>query len=418
MNPQEQLLNKQLIGDSFFYLLTKIVPGLFGLISVIVFMRWVGADGYGQLTLILSFVMATGALSAGWLNQSVLRYFSQDEKKEEFSPAIFNGLLISILIGFIILILASQFLFELDLLSFIISYFAFAAIILFRLKTVHHQADLNPKYVTRITVIQSILGLLIPLIILININHYLGILSGLALAYLFTSYRYLIGLNITKIKSIFSPNILLKKYIHFGLPLSLRISLGLFIPFIDRWLIMFFYGETITGLYAGYSEIILRVFSIILFPITLAIHPRVTKLWNDGKKRESLTLVRMGIWIQSGIFFLSFIVFYVFEPQFFKLSQYLIPNLDSEFRSLGIPLLFAGFLWQVSLLLHKPLELKEKPIKMVWAIVFALGIAIVGNGIFLPKLGVIATAYSSIASASVYILMIIFFMMKENRFNK
>jgi len=80
--------------------------------------------------------------------------------------------------------------------------------------------------------------------------------------------------------------------------------------------------------------------------------------------------------------------------------------------------LFAGFLWQVSLLLHKPLELKEKPIKMVWAIVFALGIAIVGNGIFLPKLGVIATAYSSIASASVYILMIIFFMMKENRFNK
>jgi O-antigen/teichoic acid export membrane protein len=171
-------------------------------------------------------------------------------------------------------------------------------------------------------------------------------------------------------------------------------------------------------LYAGYSEIILRVFSIILFPITLAIHPRVTKLWNDDKKRESLALVRKGIWIQSGIFLLSFIIFYVFESQFFELSLFLIPDLNSDFKSLGIPLLISGFLWQVSLLIHKPLELKENPIKMVWAIVFALAVAIIGNGIFLPKLGVIATAYSSIASASVYILMIIFFMMKANQFNK
>ena len=418
MNPRDQSLNKQLIGDSFFYLLTKIIPGLAGLLSVIVFLRWVGPDGYGQLTLILSFIMAVGALSAGWLNQSVLRYCSQDENKEEFSPAIFNGLLISILIGFIILLFSSQFLLEMDFLSFIISFIALASIILFRLKTVHHQANLNPKYVTRITAIQSILGFMIPLTILINVNHYLGILSGLALAYLFTSYRYLIGLNKSKIKTIFSPNILLKKYIDFGLPLSFRIALGLFIPFIDRWLIMFFYSESITGLYAGYSEIILRVFSIILFPITLAIHPRVTKLWNDDKKRESLALVRKGIWIQSGIFLLSFIIFYVFESQFFELSLFLIPDLNSDFKSLGIPLLIAGSLWQVSLLIHKPLELKENPIKMVWAIVFALAVAIIGNGIFLPKLGVIATAYSSIASASVYILMIIFFMMKANQFNK
>ena len=89
MNPQTLSLYKQLFGDSYLYFLTKIIPGITGLLSVIVFMRWVGPDGYGQFTLLLSFVMATGALSSGWLNQALLRYFSQDENKVEFPKIIF-----------------------------------------------------------------------------------------------------------------------------------------------------------------------------------------------------------------------------------------------------------------------------------------------------------------------------------------
>ena len=72
-----------LIKDSFFYGLSKLIPGLFGLISVIFFFRWVGAEEYGQYSIIFSFTNLIAAFSFGWLNQSILRYgssFSSENK--------------------------------------------------------------------------------------------------------------------------------------------------------------------------------------------------------------------------------------------------------------------------------------------------------------------------------------------------
>ena len=177
---------------------------------------------------------------------------------------------------------------------------------------------------------------------------------------------------------------------------------------------MFFLDKSVTGFYAGYSEIIMRVFSIILFPITLAIHPRATHLWKHGKERESLDLVKKGIGIQTGIFFLAFMIFILFEMKFFQLTKMLIPGLNSDFAVLGMPIFLSGFLWQVSLLIHKPLELSEKPKKMIWAIVFSLGVVVFGNALYLPRFGVLATAYTSVASAMVYIISILIFIKFDN----
>ncbi|MEC7927473.1 MAG: oligosaccharide flippase family protein [Candidatus Neomarinimicrobiota bacterium] len=415
MNPQTLSLYKQLFGDSYLYFLTKIIPGITGLLSVIVFMRWVGPDGYGQFTLLLSFVMATGALSSGWLNQALLRYFSKDENKVEFPRIIFQGTLISILTGFFILLAGYYFFLDLNIFGFIVIYLFLVSIILFRLKSSLLQAGLKPKKVTQISVIQSILGLVIPVIFLIGFNHFLSIIAGISIAYLLTGYQ----------KNQFQPNdsiaittdrrnLILLKYFSFGIPLSFRMFLGLLIPFLDRWFIMFFLDKSVTGFYAGYSEIIMRVFSIILFPITLAIHPRATHLWNHGKERESLDLVKKGIWIQTGIFFLAFMIFILFEMRFFQLTKMLIPGLNTDFAVLGMPIFLSGFLWQVSLLIHKPLELSEKPKKMIWAIVFSLGVVVFGNALYLPRFGVLATAYTSVASAMVYIISILIFIKFDN----
>ena len=415
MNPQTSSLYRQLLGDSFFYLLTKIIPGITGLLSVIIFIRWVGPDGYGQFTLLFSFVMAAGALSSGWLNQSLLRYFSQDENKVEFPRVIFQGILISILIGFIILLAGYSILLDLNIFGFIVAYLLLISIILFRLKTSLYQADLNPKKVTQISAIQAILGLAIPILFLIGFNHFLSIIAGISIAYLLTAYKKNQSLSHDfKANTARRKNLILLKYFSFGIPLSFRTSMGLLIPFLDRWFITFFLDESITGFYAGYSEIIVRVFSIILFPITLAIHPRVTHLWNHGQEKDSLDLVKKGIKIQTGIFFFAFMIFILFENRFFQLTEMLIPGLNTDFAVLGIPIFISGFLWQVSLLIHKPLELSEKPKKMVLAIIFAIGVIVLGNALYLPRFGVLATAYSSIASAMVYIISILVFIKFDN----
>ena len=73
-----------LIKDSLKYSVTKIIPGVMGLIAVIVFIRMIGAEEYGKYSIQLSFLMAYSAFTVGWLNQSTLRYYSnyKNDQKE------------------------------------------------------------------------------------------------------------------------------------------------------------------------------------------------------------------------------------------------------------------------------------------------------------------------------------------------
>ena len=71
-----------------------------------------------------------------------------------------------------------------------------------------------------------------------------------------------------------------------------------------------------------------------------------------------------------------------------------------------LPIFIGGFLWQWSLLIHKPLELMEKTNYMLIFMVGAVAINIIGNILFLPKIGAIATAYTLIASALGYNLLV------------
>jgi len=66
-----------LIKDSLKYSVTKIIPGVLGLIAVIIFIRMIGAEEYGKYSVQLSFFMVFSAFTVGWLNQSTLRYYSK-----------------------------------------------------------------------------------------------------------------------------------------------------------------------------------------------------------------------------------------------------------------------------------------------------------------------------------------------------
>ena len=67
-----------LLKETLFYSLSKAVPGILGLISIIIFMRVLGSNIYGQYSFILSQCNLIVALGLGWLNQSILRYYSVD----------------------------------------------------------------------------------------------------------------------------------------------------------------------------------------------------------------------------------------------------------------------------------------------------------------------------------------------------
>ena len=67
--------------------------------------------------------------------------------------------------------------------------------------------------------------------------------------------------------------------------------------------------------------------------------------------------------------------------------------------------MITGFLWQLSLLTHKLIELKEKSKLMAIMILISLIMSIISNYLFIPIYGIIATAYSSMFSALFYCLL-------------
>ena len=99
----------------------------------------------------------------------------------------------------------------------------------------------------------------------------------------------------------------------------------------------------------------------------------------------------------------------IFKDSFFYLIQTMIPELDNSMNKIMIHIFIGGFLWQIALVLHKPLEIEERTLIMVVCIIFSLLINLIGNIYFLPKFGILATGYIMIISALTYIISSILF---------
>ena len=181
------------------------------------------------------------------------------------------------------------------------------------------------------------------------------------------------------------------------------------LPFFDRYFIEYFYSFEITGIYASFTDLVIRIFSILLFPLTLAAHPRIMSSWNNNDQAGAIILWRQALQYQMVIFIILIGVLYLAAGKIFDLIMLILPGLDLSYSFLLFPILVGGFLWQFALLCHKPLEMDQRTGLMVLLMLGALIINLLGNIVYLPRYGIIATAYTYIASASVYILSNIYF---------
>ena len=234
-------------------------------------------------------------------------------------------------------------------------------------------------------------------------NNSASLILGISFGYLIPILPY--------IKS-FSSNVIFEKntkkiqaFFNYGAPLSIWLGISISLNFLDRYFIEYYFGSSLMGSYAGFSEFIIRIFSIVIFPITLAVHPILMNKWNKNKNiSDSLNALFQASLLQILICIFMLIPLLIFKDSIFSFIQAIIPQLDNSMKGIMIPIFLGGFLWQLALVLHKPLEIEERTLTMVGCIMFSLVINIIGNLFFLPIFGIIATAYTMIISAFTYII--------------
>jgi len=186
-------------------------------------------------------------------------------------------------------------------------------------------------------------------------------------------------------------------------------SLSLSLALLDRFFIKYYFEYETTGIYASFTDLVVRVFSILLFPLTLAVHPRIMSAWNTNKQSAAIALWWKALQYQLGIFIVLMAVVYIFTDNIFNMLMVILPDLNVSYSFLLMPILAGGFLWQFALLCHKPLEMDQRTKLMALLMLAALCVNLIGNIVYLPHYGIIATAYTYIASATVYIITTIYF---------
>ena len=394
-----------------------------GLIAVIVFIRMIGAEEYGKYSVQLSFLMACSAFTVGWLNQSTLRYYSKYQNDQQLPQIFFIGLVFSLLLGSLILVIGS--LVTINSQKFPLTNIGlalFLALCFFQFLSTVLRAQLRPNVVIIVTALQSILGILLPLLLLwvLGPNHkYL--LLGLAGSYIALPLVFSV-FNIGRLKIFWlSANdnrhqykLILSEFFRYGFPLSLWFGVSLSLPFLDRFFIEYFYSFENTGIYASFTDLVIRIFSILVFPLTLAAHPRIMSAWNNNNQFVAITIWRKALQYQLGIFIILMATVMIFTDQIFSLLMVALPELNISYSYLLMPILIGGFLWQFALLCHKPLEMDQRTKLMVALMLAALCVNLIGNIVYLPHYGIIATAYTYMASAGVYIIAVIYF--SRNKF--
>ena len=399
---------KQLLRDALYYSISKIIPGLTGLISVILFFRLIGAEEYGKYSIIFSFTNLIATFSFGWLNQSILRYRLTYNSSAKILSPILMGFIFGIISVTLFVITTSIFEFPIIFSNKSVIFLAIS-IGIFNIVKSTFQSEELPNKVILITSFQSIL-MIICSIILIKLynNDAKSLILGISFGYLIPILPY------TKL---FTSNVITKKnikrikpFFNYGAPLSLWLGISLSLNFLDRYFIEYYFGSSLMGSYAGFSEFIIRIFSIVIFPITLAVHPILMNKWNKNKNiHDSLMKLIQASLIQIIIFIIMLIPLSFFKDSFFYLIQTMIPELDNSMNKIMIHIFIGGFLWQIALVLHKPLEIEERTLIMVVCIILSLLINLIGNIYFLPKFGILATGYIMIVSASTYIISSILF---------
>ena len=401
-----------LAADSVRYAVSKAIPGVAGLASVLILVRIMGEGQYGRYAIVFVMVNAMRSFFTGWLGQSVLRYHSMYGERRTFKLAVRAGLVLSITLGTVVMLvlLGVGFRAEAEMYSVgttvvIVLFYVFSSLYQFRIVLL--QARIAPQAVVVISAVQAVTGVLLPAALLLLVApSYSYALLGVALANLLAvvvptrsaapQVRRLQPEDSVRWQTITG------RMWRYGWALSFWYAAMMTLQLSDRYFIQHYINFRSMGSYSAVYDVIMRGYSLLLFPITLAAHPRIMRLWNAGQGRQALSLWKWATAAMVIPFVVVIIVAYPFQTQIVEL---VLPNPDPALAAVVLPLVVGGFIWQFALLAHKPLEVGGRTRWMLAFAVVALGVIVVANYVFIPRFGLLVPAYTTVVAGVVYVIL-------------
>jgi O-antigen/teichoic acid export membrane protein len=191
-----------------------------------------------------------------------------------------------------------------------------------------------------------------------------------------------------------------KRAFRFGFPITIWLFLAYLVTVSDRFVITEMLGYKDAGTYSAVKDFIIKIATFSTMPILLVYHPAIVSRWNGGDKKEALRMIGRGVGYSLVIAVAAGAGYLLFSGFFYTRVMHI--TVEHQL-SVSVLLMLSAFLWQISMLVHKPLELLLKPGLMLLAIAIALIFNVIANLILVPVAGYPAAAIVSLLSVILYL---------------
>lgn len=397
-----------LIKHTGIYFLSHGVPGIVGLLSLMIYTRMLSPEQYGVYALIIVITGLSNSIIFEWLRLSLLRFLPANSDDSN-NRKILSTSFISFLVLMIIALLASSIVFfimdiegnQLILITLTIiltwsqSWFALNITLL--------RARQSPVYYGVLSFAKSTLSLLFSIFFMnIGLSVYgllLGIISGTLISLILPTIRFWftnISLHNYDVKT-------LKDFTSYGLPLTLTFAMNLIINSSDRVFIKAYLGSYETGVYSVAYDLIQNTFLNLMVIINLAAFPivlkglreRGTEYATKQLKKNFSILLLISLPSLIGMIILNDNIVNLFiGPEYQQLSKKLMPILLISIFLHGFKLYYVDLTYQLG----------SKTNLQVIPIIVAAALNIFLNYVFIPKYGIEGAAYSTLISYGVSII--------------
>lgn len=194
----------------------------------------------------------------------------------------------------------------------------------------------------------------------------------------------------------------LRSALNFGLPMTTWLFMANLFNVTDRYMISHFYDNAATGVYAAVYDLVYKIIGFAALPFLLTFHPVISNHFNAKNYKLAYNAIFTAIGLQLLMYTcVGGVLFGV--NSYVNIFQLLHISIDVKiFYRLLFPLAVSGVLWQVSLFVHKPLELLGHQYIMIVLILISLLSNIVLNYFLLPIYGSGFAAITTFISTAIY----------------
>lgn len=381
---------RALLKDAAWYTFAKGAAGLIGIAIVVFLVRNIGKENYAVYSAACAAALAVAQWSSGWIYHGVMRYGARTDTVLSTQKSTIGLLLISLAVcaplGVGLLATA-----RLQSLWWPMLLMA-AAISAYSLLLGVYQVQLRSGALTVAEVCRSAAALAMLAVCVLNAPN------NISLLLLVSGIAYLSPLLFKQVP--LPSKIPYKAYWTYGAPLALWMGFYALSPFIDRMLLIRLLGDGEAGRYAAVADLVTRAYALLLFPLALASHGHAVKAHDNQSATHAFTLLKRVLKLQMLLIAVSLPLAVLIGP--WIVDRVLGNAMQADGWLLASIALAAGC-WQLSMLVHKPLELAERTRLMPLLMSGALVVQLVAGYILIPKFGGTGAAAASAIAALCYI---------------